>query len=110
MSDLHADLTALADKWDHGPGDKALLGRGKAMRALRALLDAHAPASEPVSSGGLSEEERKAPVTVDGRTDTCPTPGYAGRHTAVGAGAISSPYRCHGCGVWFALDEVVGDV
>jgi hypothetical protein len=40
---------------------------------------------------------------VDGATDPCPTPGYGGHHTAVGAGAISPPYRCHGCGTWFTL-------
>lgn len=45
------------------------------------------------------------PKPVDGRTDPCPTPGYGGRHTAVGAGAINSPYRCHGCGVWFAIPD-----
>ena len=43
------------------------------------------------------------PKPVDGATDECPTPGYAGKHTAVGAGAISSPYICHGCGTWFTL-------
>lgn len=52
---------------------------------------------DPKRSGGM--------VTVDGMKDPCPTPGYAGRHTAVGAGAVSSPYRCHGCGAWFTLPE-----
>ncbi|HET6917240.1 MAG TPA: hypothetical protein VFH56_14195 [Acidimicrobiales bacterium] len=40
---------------------------------------------------------------VDGATDPCPTPGYGGHHTAVGAGAVSPPYVCHGCGTWFTL-------
>ena len=42
---------------------------------------------------------------VDGRTDPCPAPGYGGHHTAVGAGAVSPPYRCHGCGAWFVLPD-----
>jgi hypothetical protein len=45
------------------------------------------------------------PQPVDGTTDPCPAPGYAGRHTAVGAGAVSPPYRCHGCGTWFTLPD-----
>lgn len=40
---------------------------------------------------------------VDGTEHPCPTPGYGGGHVAVGAGAISPPYRCHGCGTWFVL-------
>lgn len=44
------------------------------------------------------------PQPVDGLTDPCPAPGYR-LHVAVGAGAISPPYRCHGCGAWFTLPE-----
>ena len=42
---------------------------------------------------------------VNGVTHQCPEPGYAGRHTAVGAGAISPPYVCHGCRTWFVLPD-----
>lgn len=42
---------------------------------------------------------------VDGTEHQCPAPGYRGAHVAVGAGAISPPYRCHGCGTWFVLPE-----
>lgn len=31
-------VTALADGWDHGKGDKAVIGRGRTMRDLRAAL------------------------------------------------------------------------
>lgn len=58
----------------------------------------------------LREHARPAPPPegspqnpVHGVTHICPAPGYAGRHTAVGAGALSPPYRCHGCGAWFTL-------
>jgi hypothetical protein len=52
---------------------------------------------------GVTPPSRPPLPVVDGLTDLCPAPGYAGRHTAVGAGAISPPYRCHGCGAWFTL-------
>lgn len=48
--------------------------------------------------------ERPARRVVDGNTDPCPAPGYR-LHTAVGAGAISEPYLCHGCQTWFTLSR-----
>ena len=54
-------------------------------------------AAEPV-------EVRRAALPVDGRTDPCPARGYQ-MHFAVGAGAIRSPYTCHGCGALFTLPE-----
>lgn len=41
---------------------------------------------------------------VNGVTDDCPAPGYI-KHIAVGAGAISPPYLCHGCSTWFVLPD-----
>lgn len=54
---------------------------------------------------GISPAPGTPQNPVNGATHPCPTPGYAGRHTAVGAGAISSPYVCHGCSTWFVLPE-----
>ena len=73
---------------------------------LRVCLDCcpaeHDPRPKPAAPGS-----RQNPV--DGRTHPCPTPGYRGHHTAVGAGAISSPYLCHGCSTWFVLPEEGAD-
>lgn len=41
-----ARCAALADRWDHGKGDKALLGRRKSMLAIRAALDSTEEASD----------------------------------------------------------------
>lgn len=62
----------------------------------------HDPRPKPAAPGS-----RQNPV--DGRTHPCPTPGYRGHHAAVGAGAISSPYLCHGCSTWFVLPEEGAD-
>jgi hypothetical protein len=71
---------------------------------LRVCLDCcpaeHDPRPRPAALGGPENP-------VDGTTHPCPTPGYAGAHVAVGVGAISEPYRCHGCGTWFVLPVVV---
>jgi hypothetical protein len=77
------------DAWEQG------LGLNAAARAIRRHAE------------GCAELAVPAPGTpkkpVDGTTDPCPTPGYGGAHVAVGAGAITSPYVCHGCSTWFVL-------
>lgn len=80
---------------------------GSGVTALVAkLLD---DAASAIETGELAAEQPQPTLNdvlrvVDGATDPCPAPGYAGRHTAVGAGAISQPYRCHGCGAWFTTN------
>lgn len=61
-----------------------------------APAQAHLPAPTPPA-------ETEGLAVVDDATDPCPAPGYADRHTAVGAGAITSPYSCHGCGALFTI-------
>lgn len=86
---------------------------GKSCPRDYGIHDAYAAAANIVRE--MIRERRVPPPAlgtpqnpVDGRTHPCPTPGYAGRHTAVGAGAISSPYVCHGCSTWFVIPPVGG--
>jgi hypothetical protein len=61
-----------------------------------------------LSAREIPPAEGSSQNPVDGSTHPCPASGYAGRHTAVGAGAISPPYRCHGCGTWFVIPPAEG--
>ncbi|GAA4123310.1 hypothetical protein GCM10022215_29890 [Nocardioides fonticola] len=65
-------------------------------------------AAEIIKALGLEEERHQGRRVVDGHTDRCRAPGYQGAHTAVGAGAVAEPYRCHGCGAWFTLTGRAG--
>lgn len=109
---LGCQCTRLDDVWHHGrhcpvPAVERIL----AARTAQPEEDVKAAYLLGYEAGrkGQPESTEGAPTinAVDGHTHPCPTPGYAGQHTAVGAGALSSPYRCHGCGTWFTLGEPV---
>ncbi len=108
---LHSDIAALLAEVDDLRSRLACVAEATSMdrpydtriAAIRGMCDLTTNGLTPAAGDHPTPSDGSGVQVVDGATDPCPAPGYAGRHTAVGAGAISPPYICHGCGAAFTI-------